>query len=79
MNNGGLTHVDKNGMCNAGVHQRRFNNFSTKVDEVRKSRSPPHREASTFYYASDGTGRDSYVLMDNGGLRPEYEKYNKSP
>jgi hypothetical protein len=28
---------------------------------------------------SDGTGRDSYVLQDNGGSRPEYNKYNKSP
>lgn len=27
---------------------------------------------------SDGTGRDSYVLQDNGGSRPEYNKYNKS-
>lgn len=27
---------------------------------------------------SDGSGRDSYVLMDNGGSRPEYDKYNKS-
>jgi hypothetical protein len=32
----------------------------------------------TFYYQSDGSGRDSYVLMDNGGLRPEYNKYNKT-
>lgn len=28
---------------------------------------------------SDGSGRDSYVLADNGGMRPEYDKYNKSP
>ena len=35
------------------------------------------KEATTFYYKSDGTGRDKYVLMDNGGLRPEYDKYNK--
>ena len=35
------------------------------------------KDASTFYYKSDGTGRDRYVLMDNGGLRPEYDKYNK--
>lgn len=32
----------------------------------------------TFYYQSDGTGRDSYVLADNGGYRPEYDKYHKS-
>ena len=28
---------------------------------------------------SDGSGRDSYVLQDNGGLRPEYDRLNKSP
>lgn len=38
---------------------------------------PGYKNAPTFYYQSDGTGRDSYVVMDNGGLRPEYDKYNK--
>lgn len=38
----------------------------------RKTSSSPCKEASTFYYQSDGTGRDSYVLKNNGGLRPEY-------
>ena len=30
------------------------------------------KEPTTFYYVSDGTGRDSYVLQNNGGYRPEY-------
>lgn len=28
---------------------------------------------------SDGSGRDSYVLQNNGGLRPDYDRLNKSP
>lgn len=32
----------------------------------------PNKEATTFYYQSDGSGRDSYVLKNNGGLRMEY-------
>ena len=30
------------------------------------------KEPTTFYYQSDGSGRDSYVLKDNGGLRFEF-------
>ena len=33
----------------------------------------PRKEATTFYYQSDGSGRDSYVLKNNGGLRMEYD------
>ena len=33
----------------------------------------PRKDASTFYYQSDGSGRDSYVLKNNGGLRMEYD------
>lgn len=39
----------------------------------------PSKDATTFYYPSDGSGRDSYVLQDGGGLRPEYDRHNKSP
>jgi len=28
---------------------------------------------------ADGSGRDSYVVQDNGGLRPEYDKRHGSP
>ena len=76
MNNGGLTPIDKTGLGHQGVHLQRYNRPQGK--EVR-SRSPAHKDAPTFYYQSDGSGRDSYVLMDNGGYRPEYAKYNKSP
>ena len=73
MNNGGLTKIDKGGMGHTGVHQQRYNSIVAK----RRSPSPGHKDAPTFYYQSDGSGRDSYILMDNGGLRPEYDKYNK--
>ena len=72
-NNGGLTSQFKYGMGHTGVQ---FNRYATSVSK-RVSPSPS-REATTFYYQSDGSGRDSYVLQDNGGLRPEYDKYNKS-
>lgn len=70
---GGLTTNPKNSLGNTGVHMQRY---STSV--TRRISPTPHKGASTFYYQSDGSGRDGYVLMDNGGLRPEYEKYNKS-
>lgn len=60
-----------------GVHQKRYNFYTTNKNS-RKSVSP-NKEAPTFYYQSDGSGRDSYILMDNGGLRREYERYNPSP
>lgn len=72
LNNGGFTKVDKYGLGNTGVHIRKYHGPST-------STSPrPHKDASTFYYQSDGTGRDSYVLADNGGSRPEYDRYHKT-
>jgi len=74
MNNGGLTHVDKQGLGRTGVHLQRYNSNVQR----RSSPSPGSKPTPTFYYQSDGSGRDGYVLMDNGGLRPEYSKYNKS-
>mmetsp|Transcript_34706 Transcript_34706/g.53233 ORF Transcript_34706/g.53233 Transcript_34706/m.53233 type:complete len:248 (-) Transcript_34706:765-1508(-) len=71
MNNGGLNRVDKRGMGHTGVHFYKFNS------NVQKRQSPsPRKEATTFYYQSDGTGRDSYVLKNNGGLRFEYDVRN---
>lgn len=53
-------------MGHTGVSFYKYNGGVTK-------RSPsPTKEATTFYYQSDGTGRDSYVLKNNGGLRMEY-------
>ena len=60
-----------------GVHLRRFNLQTRSGPAARPS--PQNRDASTFYYMSDGSGRDGYVLQDNGGLRPEYDKRNLSP
>ena len=71
--NGGLAKEFKNGMGHTGVHFDRYNS-GVKV----KASPSPQREATTFYYQSDGTGRDSYVLMDNGGLRPEYNRHHQS-
>ena len=75
VNNGGLEKLERI-VGHHGFHQRRYN-LNTKYST--SSRSSPKREATTFYYTSDGSGRDSYVLQDNGGLRPEYDRLNKSP
>ena len=32
----------------------------------------PVKEATTFPYQSDGSGRDTYVIQNNGGYRPDY-------
>lgn len=74
LNNGGLTHHDK---VSLGHHGVQFSRYNSNVS-ARKSPSP-HKDAPTFYYMSDGSGRDSYVLQDNGGLRPDYDRLNKSP
>lgn len=31
-----------------------------------------HKEAAALKYYGDGTGRDSYVVVDSGGLVPKY-------
>ena len=60
-------------MSNSGVHLQRYSST------VAKRPSPsPLKDVPTFYYQSDGSGRDSYVLMDNGGLRPEYDRHKPS-
>jgi len=55
-------------MGHTGVQFYRYNSNASK----RKSPSPK-KEATSFYYQSDGSGRDSYVLKNNGGLRYEYD------
>jgi hypothetical protein len=70
---GGLTSNAKGGLGHTGVHLPRYNHSVT-----RRTSPTPVKEASTFYYQSDGTGRDSYVVMDNGGLRPDYHRHNAS-
>ena len=71
-NNGGLTTTKKGGMGHQGVH------LSSKGPGPKRHSPSPQKHATTWYYQSDGSGRDSYVLMDNGGLRPEYDRYHKN-
>lgn len=66
-NNGGLSKPLKVGMGHLGVH---FSKYNSNVS--RRVSPSPRKEATTFYYQSDGSGRDSYVLKNNGGLRWEY-------
>lgn len=66
--NGGLTSVSKGGLEHHGVH------FSPYGPGPKRHSPSPSKDATTWYYQSDGTGRDSYVLMDNGGLRSEYNR-----
>ena len=68
-NNGTLNSVNKRGMmAHHGVHLKKYNNSNGPV----KPTPSPVKEPMTFYYQSDGTGRDSYVLSNNGGYRPEF-------
>jgi hypothetical protein len=58
-------------MGHQGVHLQKYNS------NVSQRNSPsPRKDASTFYYQSDGSGRDGYVLKNNGGLRMEYNVRN---
>lgn len=68
LNNGGFNKVDKPNLGNTGVHLKQYHSSVTK-----RNLPTPHKDATTFYYQSDGSGRDSYVLKDNGGLRFEYD------
>lgn len=71
INNGGLARQEKRYMGHAGVHFRPY--ASNAFSQTSQS---PKKEASTFYYQSDGSGRDTYVLQNNGGLRFEYSSKN---
>ena len=74
LNNGGLTSVERTGMGHQGVQ---FAQFSSTV--AKRVSPSPQKDAPTFYYMSDGSGRDTYILQDGGGLRPEYDRLHKSP
>lgn len=74
INNGGLTHQDKYGLGHHGVHLQRYNSNVQR----RRLPGPGFKKTPSFAYLSDGSGRDSYVLMDSGGLRPEYDRYHKN-
>ena len=71
LNTGGLNRIEKQNMGHTGVQLQKYNS------NVTKRVSPaPRKEATTFYYQSDGSGRDSYILKNNGGLRFEYNNKN---
>lgn len=60
--------MDKEALGHTGVHFFRYNS------NVQQRSSPtPRKDATTFYYQSDGSGRDGYVIQNNGGLRFEYK------
>ena len=69
MNNGTLNAIDKVGMMSHhGVQLKQY----PSPQGPPKPTPSPAKDATTFYYQSDGTGRDTYVLKNNGGLRPEF-------
>ena len=67
MNNGGLNHTDKLGMGHRGIHFARYNS------NVQRKSPSPSKAPPTHYYMSDGSGRDGYILKNNGGSRQEYK------
>ena len=67
LNNGGFNKLDKPNMGNTGIQMKQYNSSVTKRQVPTAC-----KDATTFYYQSDGSGRDSYVLKDNGGLRFDY-------
>lgn len=67
LNNGGLTSTDKPHMM-----KRPFLNTN-----VNRNLSPL-KEAVSFTYHSDGSGRDSYVVQNSGGLVADYGASRKS-
>lgn len=39
---------------------------------IHQARQSGHKDAVAFKYFGDGSGRDSYVTSDSGGLIPKY-------
>jgi hypothetical protein len=60
-NNGGLANIDKVGMLS-----RPYRNT------LRNRNHSPQKEPLPVYYHSDGSGRDSYVVNNAGGLATDY-------
>ena len=57
LNNGGLTRDEKKNMM-----------WTTKMKSPRDLRPAVSKPTPTFKYPSDGSGRDSYVIENSGGL-----------
>lgn len=62
VSNGGLTNVDKKYMMSRPFR----NTFQNRIH------ASPLKDAVSFTYHSDGTGRDSYVISNSGGLVNDY-------
>ena len=61
LNNGGLTNSDqKNPM------------WKPTIRSTRDTKMVTHKPAVAFQYYADGSGRDSYVIRNSGGLVNEY-------
>ncbi len=67
LNNGGLTSTDKKYMMS-----RPFRNT------IQNKNKSPLKDAVSHTYHSDGTGRDSYVISNSGGLVNDYGITKKS-
>ena len=62
LNNGGLTHESKEHMM-----------WSSQIRRTPGvTQKSPHKGAVGFQYRSDGSGRDSYVLQNSGGLKVDF-------
>ena len=66
--NGGLTKIERKGMQN-----NRFTYNDVKACYLPSSQKSPRKEATSFTYQSDGSGRDSYVLQNSGGLVNDFK------
>ena len=62
MNNGGLTTDDK-----------KFFIRESFRNTLRDHGPKPQKDAVSFKYHADGTGRDSYVISNSGGLISDYK------
>ena len=64
---------------NGGVERNKYPyNFNEEGRIIRRSFSPgsPKLEAKPLKYKSDGTGRDTYIGINHGGLFGGYEKHS---
>lgn len=70
-NNGGLEKLDRTNLCHNGVHLKTQNPSNFSPRQTNRG-APGFKEPPTFTYLSDGSGRDSYILKNNGGSRVDY-------
>lgn len=64
--------------ANGGLTQGRIENFSQSTFFFRRNPgqnfSPsPRKDAVPFEYRSDGSGRDTYIVANSGGLKNDYQ------